>query len=377
MAGIYLHIPFCYSRCSYCDFYKSTDISQKSLFTNALLNELEFRKDYLYGEQVDTIYFGGGTPSVLDSAEIGLIFRKLYELFKVNPNAEITFEANPDDLTPEYLSALSSTPVNRLSIGIQSFFDESLQLMRRRHNSRQAARCVEDAFRVGFGNISIDLIYGLPGLTAEKWGKNLDKAFGLPVCHLSAYHLTYHEGTHFYDLLGKGSIHELGEDDSATQFDLLIDSASKHNFGHYEISNFAKEGKISKHNYGYWFGQKYLGVGPSAHSYNQTARSWNVSDLFRYIKEINSGGLAQETEILSVADKFNDYIITRLRTKWGISEKYVGETFGPGYLGWLKKAAIKYISGGFILNNQGQYILARKGYFVSDKIMEDLIKTEQ
>jgi oxygen-independent coproporphyrinogen III oxidase len=373
MAGIYVHIPFCLKKCTYCDFYKSTNLDFKARFIDSLLKEIKLGQNYLDGEKVETIYFGGGTPSVLSRSELELIFETLFQLFEVESGAEITFEANPDDLTPEYLSDLIKTPVNRLSIGIQSFSDENLQMMGRRHDKLQAAKCVEDAFNLGFENISIDLIYGLPSSSNKVWEISLQQAFALPIKHLSAYHITYHKHTHLGGLLHKGALKEISEDDSFAQFGILIETAAQHNFEHYEISNFAKEGKISKHNYGYWFGQKYLGLGPSAHSYNQTSRSWNISDLPYYIKGINSGGKISDSEHLSETDKFNDYIITRLRTKWGISEDFVRINFGDSYLDGLQKDAKKYIEGGSMVNNLGCLTLTRKGLFISDKIMEELI----
>jgi oxygen-independent coproporphyrinogen-3 oxidase len=376
MAGIYFHIPFCHTRCSYCDFYKSTQVKFKPELIQAILRELELRADYLTGETVETVYFGGGTPSVLTKEELEAIFSAVYKLFSVSARAEVTFEANPDDLTRSYLDMLVATPINRLSIGIQSFDDQILQKMRRRHNSSQAVECVDDAFKAGFDNLSIDLIYGLPGLEPAQWEQNLLKAVELPVKHLSAYHLTYHEGTHFYDLLHKGIIREAGEDDSFLQFETLIDTAAQHGFEHYEISNFARDGKISKHNYGYWFGLNYLGIGPSAHSYNGKSRSWNIPDLFGYMKQIGQRQLPQETEVLSNADRYNDYIITRLRTKWGISDKTTALEFGEKYASVLKETALKYMAGGYILHNDGHYTLTRKGYFISDRITEDLMIIE-
>jgi oxygen-independent coproporphyrinogen-3 oxidase len=376
MAGIYLHIPFCHTQCSYCDFYKSTQVKFKPGFVQAVLKEIGMRESYLGDEPVETIYFGGGTPSVLLPAEIELILGEIFNRFPVAADAEITFEANPDDLIPAYLKMLASTPVNRLSIGIQSFNDSSLQKMRRRHNSSQAIQCVNDAFDAGFKNLSIDLIYGLPELTLAGWEENVTNAFALPVSHLSAYHLTYHKGTYFYDLLKKGIISEISEDDSLRQFEILLDMAARNRFDHYEISNFALGEKISRHNYGYWFGSKYLGIGPSAHSFDGISRSWNVSDLFSYLKGIGQGQLPLETEYLSKADRYNDLIITRLRTKWGISEEFVSREFGEKYRESLQKTVLKYFESGHILITNGQYTLTRKGYFISDRIMEDLMILE-
>jgi oxygen-independent coproporphyrinogen III oxidase len=376
MAGIYIHIPFCQSKCAYCDFYKTTELSLKPLLIDALIKELHYRKDFLQGESIKTIYFGGGTPSVLTQAEIEIILEEIGKIFMINSDAEITFEANPDDLTLDYLYNLAKTPVNRLSIGVQSFLEGNLLLMKRRHNSLQAVKCVENAFNSGFENISIDLIYGFPGLSNEDWEENLKKALILPISHLSAYHLTYHKGTNFYKLLKKGFLHEIPEEDSVRQFDLLIETAALNNFEQYEISNFAKDGKISKHNYGYWFGDKYLGIGPSAHSYSKVTRHWNISDVIKYIQGVNSGEGFSEMEALTETDNYNDFIITRLRTKWGISKKFVKTRFGDLVLKELKQNIQPFLISGNVLESGGIYTLTRKGFFISDKIMEALIKIE-
>ncbi|NQU85324.1 MAG: radical SAM family heme chaperone HemW [Mariniphaga sp.] len=376
MAGIYIHIPFCHRKCAYCDFYKTTDLSFKSRFIDAILKELNQRKDFFQGESINTIYFGGGTPSVLAYHEIELILEKIGNLFVVKKNAEITFEANPDDLTPPYLKNLSETPVNRLSIGVQSFFENDLKMMNRRHNSIQASKCVEDAFDSGFENISIDLIYGLPGLNIDSWKTNLYKAFLLPVDHISAYHLTYHKGTWFYDLLKKGIIKEISEDDSIAQFEVLIEIAIKNGFEHYEISNFAKNEMYSKHNSSYWFNEKYLGIGPSAHSYDTKTRQWNISNLEKYFRFIESEKVFFEKEILSETDKFNDYIITRLRTKWGISEQQLATSFGIEKWNFLEKNIQPYLTNRYIIEKNGAFTLTQKGMFIFDKIMEALIFVE-
>jgi putative oxygen-independent coproporphyrinogen III oxidase len=348
-------------------------LALKTSLINALFKELELRQGYLEGEKIETIYIGGGTPSVLEVCEIRAILEKITGLFTVDKDAEITMEANPDDLTPQYLSDLTQTQVNRLSIGVQSFSDENLVFLRRRHNAAQAIGCVENASNSGFENISIDLIYGLPGSSGKAWEEDLQKAFRLPIKHLSAYHLTYHTNTHLGRLLKKGAISEVSEDESYSRFLKLIEITRNNNFGHYEISNFAKEGNLSKHNCGYWFGKKYLGIGPSAHSFNVLSRSWNISELAVYIDGINSRKVVSNTEVLSEKDKFNDYIITRLRTMWGISEDYINKTFGATYIPMLEKNIQKYLSGGYIEGGNGVFILTAKGLFISDKIMEDFI----
>lgn len=269
MAGIYIHIPFCRQKCYYCDFYKTVNTSLTQKFLSGLKEEAKIRKNYLQNETVETIYFGGGTPSVLTPGELGDILNHISKFYELDNQLETTFEANPDDLTPEYLAAIKAAGVNRLSIGIQAFQDVHLKKMNRRHNAEQAEEVVKNAVKAGINNISVDLIYGLPDLSEAQWKESLDRVFRLPVQHLSAYHLTYHEGTAFYTWLKKGTLKELSENDSVNQFNMLLDAAEKAGFEQYEISNFACDQRYSKHNTAYWLGKKYLGLGPSAHSYDQ------------------------------------------------------------------------------------------------------------
>ena len=376
MAGIYIHIPFCRKICSYCDFYKTKDISQKPLFINALISELKKRKDYLSGEKIDTIYFGGGTPSVLTATQITKILDEIEHLFPVNKDAEITLEANPDDLNKKYLSELKTTKINRLSIGIQSFINNDLQSMGRRHDSDQALLAVKNAYETGFKNISIDLIYGLPGLSPEKWDENLELAFNLPVKHISAYHLTYHEGTKFYDLRKKGKLKEIKEELSIEQFNSLINKAKQNGFVHYEISNFARKGYFSQHNSSYWFGEKYLGLGPSAHSFDVKSRQWNVASVKKYVDAIQNNSLYFEHEILSESEQYNDYILTNLRTMWGIDKNKLQEKFGKEKIDYFAQNAQKYILSGHISESATHYFLSRNGYFISDEIMANLMFVE-
>ena len=376
MAGIYIHIPFCRKICSYCDFYKTKDISQKPLFINALISELKKRKDYLSGEKIDTIYFGGGTPSVLTATQITKILDEIEHLFPVNKDAEITLEANPDDLNNKYLSELKTTKINRLSIGIQSFINNDLQSMGRRHDSDQALLAVKNAYETGFKNISIDLIYGLPGLSPEKWDENLELAFSLPVKHISAYHLTYHEGTKFYDLRKKGKLKEIKEELSIEQFNSLINKAKQNGFVHYEISNFARKGYFSQHNSSYWFGEKYLGLGPSAHSFDVKSRQWNVASVKKYVDAIQNNSLYFEHEILSESEQYNDYILTNLRTMWGIDKNKLQEKFRKEKIDYFAQNAQKYILSGHISESATHYFLSRNGYFISDEIMANLMFVE-
>ncbi len=373
MAGIYVHIPFCLQKCYYCDFYKTVNISFKQRFIKAIHTEIIQRADYLASEKIETVYFGGGTPSVLNLDELNQILGFLYQNFNISENAEITFEANPDDLTPEYLKQIYSTGINRLSIGIQSFQDEFLKKMNRRHNAVQAIKAVENAARCGFRDISADLIYGLPGLTLKTWQADLEMVFKLPVQHLSAYHLTYHKGTPFHTWLKKGTLKAPDENESVLQFRLLIQTAKENNFEHYEISNFARDGKYSKHNSSYWKGIKYLGLGPSAHSFNGNARRWNVSHIESYIKSLESDQPFWEEEILTGNNKYNEYILTRIRTKWGVSTQEITNEFGLEKTTYFQQNIEKYISTGLVNQNAGIYTLTEKGIFVSDEIMANLM----
>ncbi len=376
MAGIYIHIPFCLSVCAYCDFYKTTKLSALPDFMEALFAEMEQRKEYLQGKTIQTVYLGGGTPSVCTPDAIGKILNRIYTLFPVEKTAEITLEANPDDITPGYLEDLFCTPVNRLSIGIQSFSDSDLVTLKRRHTGRQALQCVENAFHAGFDTISVDLIYGLPGLTREQWQRNLQTAFELPVCHLSAYHITYHQGTLFHDGLKKGILKETDEEESVFQYEMLVREAEKNAFEQYEISNFAKQQKYARHNTAYWFNEPYLGLGPSAHSYNGVSRQWNIADLNAYIQALNSGSGFFDSETLSENDQFNDFILTRLRTKWGISRTGVISRFGTAKWNFLEKKTAPFRLKGVIKERNGTFRLTPEGMFISDKIMEDLFFTE-
>ncbi len=373
MAGIYIHIPFCRQKCYYCDFYKTVNTSQTEKFIIGLKKEAQLQKYYLRNQQVDTIYFGGGTPSVLTETELNDIIGHLQATFSVNPQAEITFEANPDDLKTDYLQQIFNTGINRLSIGIQSFQNEQLKMMNRRHNAAQAVECIENAIRTGFKNISVDLIYGLPGLTISQWQSNIEKVFSLPVHHLSAYHLTYHEGTPFYTWLKKGSMKELAEQDSVNQFNLLIEAAGNAGFEQYEISNFAKNQLYSKHNTSYWNGTNYLGLGPSAHSFNGISRRWNAAHLEAYIRAIESDTKFYEEETLSENDRYNEYIITRIRTKWGISAETILKNFGQEKVENFLADVKKFVESGKIIQKNGIFTLSREGLFVSDDIMRNLI----
>ena len=382
MSGIYIHIPFCKKACHYCDFHFSTSLQNKELLVDALCKEIDDRHDYLTDKKLSTIYFGGGTPSLLSTSELNKIISKIKECFDVTPNIEITLEANPDDLTAEKIKEITDAGINRLSIGIQSFFDEDLEGMNRSHNAKQAIQAVENAKSGGINNISIDLIYGLPKSPnpingekgMEKWAYNLEQAFKLDVPHLSAYCLTIEEKTAFNQFLRKGKITLPPEPETIKHFELLMSEAEKHGFIHYEISNFCKEGQQSKHNSSYWADEHYLGIGPSAHSYNGVSRQFNVANNSLYIKGINAGAPEFEMEILTEANKFNEYIMTRLRTIWGISPGFISKGFGEGTLNIFLSGAEPYISSGHLQWKQDSLILTQKGKLLADKIASDLFK---
>ena len=373
MSGIYIHVPFCKRRCGYCNFYSSTRLSLKNDYLAAIGRELQMRANYLNGEPVQTIYFGGGTPSLLQPAEIQTIIGTIRQLHQVSDTPEITVEANPDDLTPDYISQLAQTAVNRLSIGIQSFDDDYLQLMNRRHNAQQAIDAVKLSQKNGFNNISIDLIYGLPGSTCEYWKRQLDTAANLNVQHLSAYHLSYEEGTAFAQKLQQHKIAEISEDESLAQFNALTDWAQTTGFEHYEISNFARPGFRSRHNSCYWDRTIYLGVGPAAHSYNRLTRSWNTSDIAAYIKNVNEGKSFSESETLTPSDIFNDYVITALRTSAGIDMDYLQREQPKQMVDYLQRQAESFVRAGQLEYSANHLKLTHNGIFVSDEIMERLI----
>ncbi len=371
-AGIYIHIPFCKSRCTYCDFYTLTNESRIETFADSLCKEIKFRKDEIH-EPVKTVYFGGGTPSRLSEQHFENIFNYLFSNFKIDPAAEITVEANPDDLSSEYIQMLSHLPVNRLSIGIQSFDDGELKFLSRRHTASQAINAVKRCQMHGFNNISIDLMYGLPGQTTKIWEQNLKQATSLDIQHLSAYHLIYEEKTRMYSMLKAGKIHPVDEEVSTAMFSMLIDWMKQHNFIHYEISAFAKEGYFSRHNTSYWKGNKYIGLGPAAHSFDGENRSWNVASLNRYINGIESGVPERNSEHLSLNEKYNEFILTGLRTMWGIDMVELRLLFGNKLYSYCIENAEKYVSKKLLSVEGYNMKLTREGIFISDGIMSDLM----
>ena len=374
MSGIYIHIPFCKKICYYCDFHFSLNLSQKEQFIAALFKEIALQKEYLSVKNIETIYFGGGTPSVLSAQEINQIFEEIEKHFDLSNVGEITLEANPDDLSLDYLQALKQTKINRLSIGIQSFFDEDLLLMNRRHSANDAFRCVENAKKAGFENITIDLMYGLPNLSLERWKENINHALSLQVPHISAYHLSIEKQTAFNKFHNDGKFMLPSEDLSELQYTTLVEILKEQGFIHYEISNFAREGFLAVHNSSYWKQKTYLGLGPSAHSYNGTSRQWNISNNLKYISSLQNNELLIEKEILTDIDSCNEYVMTSLRTMWGIDLQYFEKHFSH-FKPMLMQNAQTYVAAGKINITNNFITIDESGTFISDKIIADLFIT--
>jgi len=372
MSGIYIHIPFCKQACFYCDFHFSTSLKKKNEMVQALADELILRKNELY-ETVETIYFGGGTPSLLSIKELDFLIKTIFENYQVSKNPEITLEANPDDLSKEKIIKLSSSPINRLSIGIQSFFEDDLKMMNRAHTSEESKKSLSLATR-HFKNITIDLIYGIPNMSVEKWKKNLNMSFDFGVPHISSYALTVEPNTALESFIKKGKYPPIDESLSAEHFNMLVKETSKKGFVQYEISNFGKPDFFSKHNTSYWKGASYLGIGPSAHSYNGIQRSWNVSNNARYIKSIQQKSLPHEIEILSEKDQFNEYVMTGLRTIWGISLEKVEIKFGMSIKNKLLNNIEKHLNNKTLKIKSGSIITTTKGKFLADGIASDLFR---
>ena len=376
MAGIYIHIPFCKTRCIYCDFYSTTHSELKSRYIHALCKELQMRKEYLRGEPVETVYFGGGTPSQLAEEDFREVFETIRKYYGMEHCREITLEANPDDLTEEYTAMLQQLPFNRISMGIQTFDDATLKLLNRRHDAEQAVKAVHHCRRAGFNNISIDLIYGLPGGTDERWKRDLQQAVSLGVEHISAYHLTYEEGTHIYELLQAHRIHEVDEESSVRFFSTLMDTLDNAGYEHYEISNFCRPGMYSRHNTSYWRGIPYLGCGPSAHSFNGDSREWNISSLEDYIHSIENNCRRFENEHLNRTTRYNECIMTSIRTRWGVPMDIMEQRFGRKLWQYCMDMALPHLNDGKLEIRDNHLCLTRKGIFVSDGIMSDLMFIE-
>lgn len=373
MSGIYIHIPFCKQACYYCDFHFSTSLKKKDDLLSSLLTEIELRKNELQTPVIETIYFGGGTPSLLTLDEIGEIINTVYENFEVVEHPEITLEANPDDLSEEKIIALSKSSINRLSIGIQSFFEHDLKLMNRAHNAEEAKKCLEIATQY-FDNISVDLIYGIPDCSNEQWLQNIETALSFGIPHISSYALTVEPKTALETFIKKGIIKNVDDEKAQEQFHILIDKLEEADFVHYETSNFGKEGFFSKNNTAYWLGKPYLGIGPSAHSFSGNQRSWNVRNNAVYIKSLQEKVLPIERESLTKTDQYNEYVMTGLRTIWGISLEKIEHDFGKKYVDYLKMQSKKYIEQDLLYLNNQILKTTKHGKFLSDGIAADLFK---
>lgn len=372
MAGIYIHIPFCKQACHYCNFHFSTSLKLQNDFSSALLKEVALRKDYLGGDRVETIYFGGGTPSLLKEAELSAVMDAIHAHFDVDADAEITLEANPDDINAANLGVWQKTGVNRLSIGVQSFFEDDLAWMHRAHTGVQADTSIRLAQDVGITNMSIDLIYGTPGLTDMKWEENMRKAAGLSVPHLSCYALTVEQGTALDAMIKRKKVRDVSTDDQARQFLMMTDFFQSAGYEHYEISNLALPGRRSAHNSSYWSGAKYIGLGPSAHSYNAISRQWNVSNNALYIHSINNQEVPFEIETLSDTQKFNEYVMTALRKAEGVDLHFVGQRFGGQRMERLVSQGKRFVSKKWIVDAADTLILTREGKLFADHIASEL-----
>ena len=391
MAGIYIHIPFCKKACHYCNFHFSTGVKYKRDFLEALFIESGLRKEYLGSEKVNTIYFGGGTPSLLSTEEIIRIIDMLYTYFKIDNRAEITLEANPDDLTANgsasfgsaqdeslttngggYLDLLRNTPVNRLSIGVQSFIDNDLKFMNRSHTALQAMQAIKSSQDKGFENISVDLIYGIPGLSLQNWESNINKLMEMKIPHISAYCLTVEEKTPLHTFIRKGLVPDIDQDEGALQYEALMRIMEQNNYLHYEISNFSKKGFISRHNSNYWRGEHYLGLGPSAHSFNGFSRQWNIANNQFYIKGLKAGELNFEIEQRDSRCRYNEYVLTSLRTIWGTDISVLKQDFEPDFASHFEKAAAKHL-GTLLMCENSVYSLTAKGKLLADRITTDLL----
>ncbi|TXD91749.1 radical SAM family heme chaperone HemW [Gillisia hiemivivida] len=371
MSSLYIHIPFCKQACHYCDFHFSTSIKKKGELVAMLCEEIRLRKNELPGKELDTIYFGGGTPSLLSSEELKMIFDAVNANFKVRKDAEITLEANPDDLSLENLKTLKNAGINRLSIGVQSFFEEDLQLMNRAHNATEAMESIQMAKQF-FENISIDLIYGIPGMSNERWKTNIETALSLGLPHFSCYALTIEPNTALKKMIEKGKVKPVDDEAAREHFDILTKILKAKGFTHYEFSNYGKPGYFSENNTAYWFGKPYLGIGPSAHSYVGENRKWNINNNTLYMKSIEKGELPLEKEELSTTDRYNEYVMTRLRTMWGVDIEEVEERFGNFYKTHLLNEASKEVELDLLEQKAGILTVTQKGKFLSDGIASNL-----
>lgn len=372
MSGIYIHIPFCKQQCHYCDFHFSTSLKTKEDLLNALVHEMKIQSSFLAGTKIRTIYFGGGTPSILSQDEITALFEALNQTFELDNVEEITIEANPDDLTEQKVKELKDTPINRFSIGVQSFQAKDLEYMNRAHDVHQAHDSIKRVQDAGWENITVDLIYGTPTLSHEQWQENMQTVIDINVPHLSAYGLTVEEKTPLHHAIKKGKKLPLDEEKYKVQFEMLMDFIPKNGLEQYEISNFAKKEYEAKHNGSYWTDEKYLGLGPSAHSFDGERRSWNISNNIHYINSIKKGQLNNDFEVLSQEQRFNEYILTSLRTKEGCDLDYVKSRFSPFLVDFLTFSIKKWLKNGEIEQKGRFLVLTKKGKLVADWVASEL-----
>ena len=383
MSGIYIHIPFCKQACHYCDFHFSTSLKKRDALVLTLAKELEMRQDEFHNTTVETIYFGGGTPSLLSIEELQFLIKQVYTHYKVSEAPEITLEANPDDLIQaegtldvnsiSIFEAYKNIGINRLSIGVQSFFEDDLKLMNRAHNAEEANECLQEATR-HFDNISIDLIYGIPGLSNARWQENIDMALSFGIPHISSYALTVEPKTALERFIKKGLIANVDDDLAHDQFHMLVETLEAHDFVHYELSNFGKDGFFSRNNSAYWQGKPYLGIGPSAHSFSGNERSWNIRNNSKYITAIETGTFPKETETLSTTDRYNEYVMTGLRTVWGVSLQKIESNYGLEYKKYLLEQSQTFINQQLLYIEDEKLLVTKKGKFLSDGIASQLFK---
>jgi oxygen-independent coproporphyrinogen-3 oxidase len=372
MAGIYIHIPFCNKACYYCNFHFSVSKKNRSELVNCIRRELKLRAKEMRAKMINTIYFGGGTPSVLDVFEIETILDTIWDNYEVVAKPEVTLEANPDDLSLEKIKELASTKINRLSIGVQSFRDVDLQFMNRSHSAEEAIYSIRNTLAY-FKNITVDLIYGIPELSDADWKNNILKLIEMDIPHVSAYALTVEKKTALHHFIKKGKLDPLSEKKALNHFNILVDTLEEHGYEQYEISNFAKPDYYSKHNTGYWQGERYIGIGPSAHSFNGVSRSWNVASNSKYIKAITIDMLPLEAEQLSVDEQFNEFVMTGLRTRWGIDLGIIENRFGDAYLNHIVKSSARHVQNGLMeVENEAHLKTTAKGKFLADGLASDL-----
>ncbi len=376
-AGIYIHIPFCKQACTYCNFHFSTSLKHKEEIISAIITEITLRKQFLEGKTIQSIYFGGGTPSLLTSTELNLILENIAASFTIENDVEITLEANPDDINTQKLIELKTSGINRISLGIQSFYDRDLLMMNRSHNAGQAEKSLQLIKDAGFENITADLIYGIPDQSNAEWESNIQKLLSFNINHISCYALTVEPKTKLFHLIAKNKMLSPDENHAAEQFEILTALLIADGYEHYEISNFAKNQKYSRHNTSYWSGNWYAGFGPSAHSYNGISRQWNISNNALYVKNINSGMDFFESEHLTKSQQINEFIMVSLRTMWGLDKNQFEKKYGESELKQLMKGAEKYITENYISDTNGYLIITSKGKFVSDGIIAELFSEEE